>query len=116
VYDLIWSLQFLVELQIADVPRCARNYMQAFGLKNLEPPDVAVGSMPPNWASINHHGMYELLIQHQSIPDGEIAAPIQKQNEYPQSLGCSSSNLVYVSSPGKSLIKGDLEILTFSTH
>ena len=41
-----------MQLQIADVPRCARNYTQALGPKNLEPPDVAVGSMSPNWASV----------------------------------------------------------------
>ena len=81
--------------------------------KYLEPPDVAVGSVPPNWASVIHHGTYELLIQRQSVPDGETAAPIQKRTEYPESLGCSSSNLVYVSSPGKSLIKGDPEIFDF---
>ena len=33
-----------MQLQIADVSRCARNYTQALGLKNLEPPDVAVCS------------------------------------------------------------------------
>ena len=60
--------------------------------------------------SVIHYGTYELLIQRQSVPDGETAAPIQKRTEYPESLGCSSSNLVYVSSPGKSLIKGDPEI------
>ena len=66
--------------------------------------------MSPNWASVIHHGTYELLIQRQSVPDG---APIQKRTEYPESLGCSSSNLVYVSSPGKSLIQGDPEIFDF---
>jgi hypothetical protein len=76
-------------------------------MKNLEPSDVAVGSIPPNWASITHHEMYELLVQHQSIPDEESAVPIPKRTEYPDSLGWSSSNLVYVTNPDKSLIKGD---------
>jgi len=102
-----------VQLHIADVPRCACNYTQALGLKNLGPPDMAVGSMPPNWANVIHHGTYELLVQRQSVPDGETAAPIQKRTEYPESLGRSSSNLVYVSSPSKSLIKSDLEIFDF---
>ena len=74
---------------------------------------MAVGSMPPNWASVIYHGTYELPVQRQSVPDGAIAALIQKRTEYPESLGGSSSNLVYVSSPGKSLIKGDLEIFDF---
>ena len=83
-----------MQLQIADVRRCARNYTQVLGVKNLEPPDVAFGSMPPNWASVIHHGAYELLVQRQSVPDGKTAAPIEKWTEYPESLGCSSSNLV----------------------
>ena len=73
---------------------------------------MAVGSMPLNWTSVIHHGTYE-LVQRQSVPDGEIAAPIQKRTEYPESLGCSSSNLVEVCSPGKFLIKGDPKIFDF---
>ena len=65
-----------MKLQIADVPRCARNYTQALGLKNLEPIDVSDGSISPNWTGVIHHGTYELLLQRQSIPDEETAAAI----------------------------------------
>ena len=68
-----------MQLQIADVPRCASNYTQALGLKNFEPPDAAVGSMPPNWASVIHHGTCELLVQRQSVSGGENAAPPAKR-------------------------------------
>ena len=61
----------------------------ALGLKNLEPPDVTIGSIPPNCESVIHHGTYELLVQHQSIPDWKTAAPVQKRTKYPKSLGCS---------------------------
>ena len=84
-----------MQLQIAHKPKCARDYTEALGPTNLEPSDVAVGSMPPNWASVIHYGTYELIVQRQSVPDGETAAPIQKRTEYPESLGCSSSNLVF---------------------
>ena len=96
-----------MQLQIVDVPCCTHNYMQTLGLKNLELLDVAVGSMPPNWASIIHHGMYELLVQHPSIPDRETTVPIQRQIKYPGSLGCCLSNLVYMTSPGKYLHQDD---------
>jgi hypothetical protein len=49
---------------------------------------------------------YELLVQHKSVPVGEPAAPIE--NQYSKSVGCSLSNLVYATSPGKSLIKGGI--------
>ena len=77
-----------MQLQIVDIPRCTHNYHIH---KHMEPPDVA----------------YEPLVQLQSIPDVETAVPIQKQTKYPESLGCSSSNLVYVTRQGKSLIKSD---------
>ena len=66
---------------------------------NLEPCDVAFGNMRANWAGVIHHGMYGLHVQHQSVPDGQTAAYIQEWTEYSESLGCSSSNLVYLTSP-----------------
>ena len=57
--------------------------------------------------------MYELLVQCHSVPDGETAGPIQKWTEHPKSLECSSFNLVYVTSPGKSFIKDDPQIFDF---
>ena len=53
--------------------------MQALGQKNLEPPDVAVGSMPPNWSSVIHHGTNEVLVQRLTVPDEETTAAIQKR-------------------------------------
>ena len=44
---------------------------------------MAVGRMPPNWVSIIHHGTYELLVQCQSVPDGNTSAPVLKRSEYP---------------------------------
>ena len=90
--------------------------MQALGLKNLEPPDVAVSSMPSNWAGVIHHGMYELLVQHQSVPNRQTAVLIQKLIEYTESLGCSLSYLVYMTSLGKSLIQADPQIFDYFAH
>ena len=75
--------------------------MQAFDLNLL------------NWASALHHGTNEMAIQHQSVPDGQSAALIQKRTEYPESLGCFTSNLIYVTRLGKSLIQGDPQIFDF---
>ena len=49
-----------MQLQIGNVSRCASNNMQAFGLNVLESPQMAVGSMSPNWASVVHHEANEL--------------------------------------------------------
>ena len=63
-----------MQLHIADVPRTRSYRLRKHGLKSLEPADVAVGSMPPNWANVIHHGTYELLVQRQSVPDGDCCA------------------------------------------
>ena len=34
------------------------------------------------------HETCEMLVQHQSVPDGQTAALFQKRSEYPESLGC----------------------------
>jgi hypothetical protein len=70
---------------------------------------MTVGNMSPNWARVVHHGMYELSIQHLSLPD----ALIQKQTEYPETLRCFTSNLIYVTRPGKSPIQGNPQIFDF---
>jgi hypothetical protein len=61
--------QILVNLHVTDVPRCTSSNVKTLGLKNLQLPDVAAGGGPPNWASIVHHGAYELLIQQNSFYD-----------------------------------------------
>ena len=48
--------------------------------------------MPPNLAGVILRGMYEPLIQGQSVPDGQAAALTRKQTP---SLGCFSPNLIY---------------------
>jgi hypothetical protein len=65
-----------VNLHITDVPRCTSSNAKAFGLKNLQLPDVAAGGGPPNGAHTVHHGAYELLIQQNSVPDVETASPV----------------------------------------
>jgi hypothetical protein len=70
-----------MQLQIADVPRCACNYTQALGLKNFESPDVAVGSLSPNWESLIYHGTNELLQQRQSVPAQVLSGGIDMLHE-----------------------------------
>jgi hypothetical protein len=50
--------------------------VKALGLNNLQLSDVAAGGEPPNGARIVHHGPYELLIQQNSVPDGQTVSPV----------------------------------------
>jgi hypothetical protein len=66
----------LVNLHVTNVPRRTSSSAKTLGLKNLQLSDVAAGGGPPNGARIVHHGAYELLIQQNSVPDGETASPV----------------------------------------
>jgi hypothetical protein len=46
----------------------------------------------------------ELLIKHDSIPDGEISLPVQKRTKHTQSLSNFLSDLIDESRPGESCI------------
>ena len=58
MFDYIWNIQVLMQFQITGILRCAHNYTQTLVLNNLEPPDMDVGRMPPNWAGIIHIRKY----------------------------------------------------------
>ena len=88
--------QILVYLPVTDVPRCTSSNAKTLGLKHQQPPDVASSSGPPDGAGIVHHGMDELPVQQNTIPDGEATPPVQEKTQHPQSLGSFFFNLVNV--------------------
>jgi hypothetical protein len=53
-------------------------------LNNLQFSEVAAGSSPPNGARIVHHGPYELLIQQNSVPDGQTSSPAKERAKQTQ--------------------------------
>jgi len=67
---------------------------------------MGAGSRPPSGARIIHHGQDKLLIQQDSVPDGEIALPIQEGTHHTHSLRSPLPQLLYVRRQGKSCISG----------
>jgi hypothetical protein len=82
----IGDSQIIVNLPITNVPGCNGSNSKTFGLQDLQFLDVVASGGPPNGTRVVHHGTDELLIQQNTIPDGETTSPIQEKSQRPQSL------------------------------
>jgi hypothetical protein len=66
----------LVNLPATDVPRCTSSNAKTLGLESLQLLNGAASCAPPDGTRIVHHWADELLIQPNSVPDGEAASPV----------------------------------------
>lgn len=73
--------QILVNLPVTIVPRCSSSSAKTFGLKDLQLPNMAASSGPPDGARIVHQGADGLFVEHDSIPDGE-ATLLQERTQH----------------------------------
>ena len=73
----IGDSQVIVNLPVTNVPGCIGSNAKTLGLQYLQFPDMGASGGPPNGARIVHHRTDELLIQQNTIPDGEAASPVQ---------------------------------------
>jgi hypothetical protein len=51
------------------------------GLQYLQFPDMGAIGGPPEGVSVVHYGTDELLIQQNTIPDGEAASPVYERSQ-----------------------------------
>jgi hypothetical protein len=93
--------QILVNLPGTNVPRCVSCKAKTPGLLNLQLPDVAAGSGPPDRTCVIHHGTDELLVEQHTVSDEQDASPVKEGAKHAQSLSCLLSHLVKVRRPGK---------------
>jgi hypothetical protein len=63
--------KIIVNLLVTNVPRCTGSNAKTLGLKHLQFPDTGASGGPPDGARIVHHKSDELLVQHNSIADGD---------------------------------------------
>jgi len=63
-------------LLVTTVPKSTGSNLETLGLKHLQFPDVGVSGGPPDGTCIFHHRMEELLVQQNSIPDGQTTSPV----------------------------------------
>ena len=78
--------QVVVNLPVTNVPWCIGSNAKTLGLQYLKFLDMGMCGCPPNGTRIVHHGTDELLIQQNTIPNGETASPVQERSKRSQSL------------------------------
>ena len=72
--------QVVVNLPVSNVPGCTGSNAKTLGLQYLQFPDMGACGGPPYGARIVHHRTDELLIEQNTIPDGETASPVQERS------------------------------------
>jgi len=65
-----------MNLLVTNVPRCTGSNLETLGLKHLQFPDMGVSGGPPDGSCIFHPRTEELLVQQNSIPDGQTTSPV----------------------------------------
>jgi hypothetical protein len=106
----VFSKERNSQVLVTDVPRCTSSNAKTLGLNNLLFSEVAAGSGPPNGARIVHHGPNELLIQQNSVPDGQTASPVKERANQTQSLGSFLLDQDDMRRPGHTCIKDHSQI------
>ena len=101
----IGDSQIVVNLAVTNVPGGTGSNDTTLGLQDLQFLDVGASGGPPNGTRRVHHGMYELLIQKNTIPDGETTSPIQERSQRSQSLCHFLSYLIDMFGPGELLAR-----------
>jgi len=87
----------LVNLLVTKVPRFIGSNMKILGLKHLQFPKMGASGGPPDWACIIHHRVEDLLVQQNTIPDGQNTPPVQVRSQHYQTLYHFLSHLINMS-------------------
>jgi hypothetical protein len=64
-----------------------------------------MGSGPPDEARVVHRGANKLLVQQNSIPDGEFTTPVEEGTQQSHPLGSSPANMADVRRPGEPFVQ-----------
>ena len=102
--------QIVGNLPVSNLPGCTGSNAKTLGLQYLQFLDMGASGGLPNGTHVVHNGMDELLIQQNTIPDGETASPIQERSQHSQSMCSFLSHLINMFQPGESFFKGHHKI------
>jgi hypothetical protein len=72
----VGDFKIVVNLPVSNVRRCTGSNAKTFGLQYLQFLDIGARGGPPGGTREVHHGPDELLIQQNTIPDGETASSV----------------------------------------
>ena len=85
------------QILVTNVLRFTGSITKTLGLKHLQFPEIGANGGPPDWARIVHHRMEDLLVQQNTIPDGQNIPPVQVRSQHYQTLYCFFSHLIDMS-------------------
>jgi hypothetical protein len=71
-----WSYHILVNLRVTNVQSSSVSNAKILRLKDLQFPDRGANGGPPDGVSVVLHKKDELLVQQNTIPDGETTSPL----------------------------------------
>jgi hypothetical protein len=91
--------QITVNLLVTSVPMCNISNVKPIGLKQLQFPNIGASGRPPDAARVVHYKTDELLVQQNSIPDGQTS-PVYERSQHPQYLCCFISPMIDDSTRG----------------
>jgi len=91
-----------MNLPITILPKCSGSNAKTLGLKHLQFPDMGTSSRSPAGAHVVHHWTDELLIQQDSVPDGEHSS---LDDDTPLPVSEPLSHSIDNSRPGQPRIK-----------
>jgi hypothetical protein len=98
------NTQIFVYLPVTYVPGGTSSKAKTLGLQHLQIPDMGAGCGSPRGVPIIHHGEDELLLEQDSVPDGEITLPVQEGNQHSQTFGSLLPDLIGVRRKGESCV------------
>ena len=75
-----------MNLPVTKVPGCIGSIAKTLGLQYLQFLYMGAEGGPANRTRIVHHGTDELIIQQNTIPDGQSTFPSQERSQRSQSL------------------------------
>jgi hypothetical protein len=64
------------EFPVTIVPKCTGSNAKTLEFKNVHFPAMGAGGGPPNGEGVLHHRSDELLIQQNSVADGQTTPPV----------------------------------------
>ena len=90
------NTRILVNVPTSNVLWGIRSKTKILGLQNLQPQDLDAGSGHSCRARIIHHGANEVLVQQDSVSDGEITFPVQEGTQRTHHLNSFLPDLIDV--------------------
>jgi hypothetical protein len=89
--------QILVNLLVTNVPRFIGSITKTLGLKHLQFPEMGASSALPDCARVFHHRTEDLLVQQNTIPDGQNTPPVRVRSQHYEALYRFFSHLIDMS-------------------